>query len=480
MGNQIQKRDLIRVFVKGGIISPGDLLKIVLTAEELGASHVHFGSRQDILFPVAEKKRDTLETTFRSIQTQYDSEEEGFQNVVSSYTALDVMASTSWLAPHMYHYILDTFEYQPSIKINIVDPAQSMVPLFTGQVNFVASENENYWYCYIRRSDQDNGLWKCPKLIYSYDLVKLAHYIEQQQLLDCADNWDILWEKIEATVQLNTIRITHDLKMPSDPFPYYEGMNRMNDGKYWLGLYWRNNRYDISFLKVMCLLCQETKIGKISLTPWKSFLIKGIDRSERITWEKLLGKFGLNVRHSSLELNWHLPVLNEDALSLKNFLVRALDKQDISTYGLTFTVKSGPQILFTTVVIERNEQDENWMNDTYNILYAKDFNPNNAEYLYYAKDVRKEILPALMIEVSRMYYEQMDTSGAIFNKDNADEKKVKLIYQCPNCLTVYDEQFGDPEQQVKKGTLFMMLPDDYSCSVCGSPKSTFIERAGEN
>jgi len=67
----------------------------------------------------------------------------------------------------------------------------------------------------------------------------------------------------------------------------------------------------------MCDLCSENKIGKISITPWKSFIVKGIPQHSKLKWEKFLGKFGINVRHSMLEMNWHLPVNDKDALSLK-------------------------------------------------------------------------------------------------------------------------------------------------------------------
>jgi hypothetical protein len=64
-------------------------------------------------------------------------------------------------------------------------------------------------------------------------------------------------------------------------------MNKIGMDKYWLGLYWRNNKYDISFLKEMCELCSENKIGKISITPWKSFVVKGIPRESKLVWEKV-------------------------------------------------------------------------------------------------------------------------------------------------------------------------------------------------
>jgi len=96
----------------------------------------------------------------------------------------------------------------------------------------------------------------------------------------------------------------------------------MGINQYWLGLYWRNNQYDLKFLKA----------------PWKSFVIKGIPKESKLALEKLLGQFGINVRHSALELNWHLPVGSQKALDLKKFLVMNFDQNDISTYGMTFTI----------------------------------------------------------------------------------------------------------------------------------------------
>lgn len=46
-------------------------------------------------------------------------------------------------------------------------------------------------------------------------------------------------------------------------------------------------------------------------------------------------------------------------------------------------------------------------------------------------------------------------------------------YKCTVCDYVYDESKGDPEHDVKKGTRFDDLPDDWVCPVCGVPKSLF-------
>lgn len=470
----MQKADLVRVFVKGGIISPGDFHKTILTANELGTSYIHLGSRQDILFPLKNKNLETLAATFYAIKTNYEANGEGFQNILSSYAAVDVMPTTHWLASHTYHYILDTFDFKPKLKINITDPVQSLVPLFTGNINFVASSYDNFWYLYLRFSKLDPKPWCAPELIYGYDLAKISKAIEAIDPVKSGLAYPDIYQKVKESCSPNTQKMDQELIYPEATSPYYEGMNRIMGGKYWLGLYWRNNRFNINFLKALCELCMETNIGKISLTPWKSIIVKGIAEKDRLSWEKLLGKYGINIRHSSLELNWHLPVMDDEALEIKNYLVRALDKQDISTYGLSFSVKTKHMALFTSVAIEKAKKPHENDPDTFNILYSKDFNPNLSEYYYYVRNVAKETLPPLLIELSYKYYDQLEGRKPTESADPGMETTKKhLKYQCSSCLTLYDEKFGDPESGIPPGTSFMKLPADYCCPVCDSPKSAF-------
>src|SRR5690606_7696877 len=268
------------------------------------------------------------------------------------------------------------------------------------------------------------------------------------------------------------------------PFPYYEGMNKMNTDKYWLGLYWRNNKYDLKFLKALCELCADCKIGKICITPWKSFIIKGIPADSKLKWEKLLGNHGINVRHSQLELNCHLTVGDKSALKLKNYLVSKLDRHDISTYGLTIGISSTSKTLFyfTSIVIEHNPKittdGHHLLRDSYNIVYAKDFDPNTMEYKSYAQEIDKMELPGLLMELSKKYFEELGTQDA--NIENKSDHKTKVldlrerqVHQCVNCLTIYDEQYGDPAQNIPAATAFEQLPDSYLCPLCEEPKSHY-------
>lgn len=471
------KSDLIRAFVKGGILSPADMLRIMRISSELGNRYVLFGSRQDIMFPAKNADEKLLDRLFREIGIDYElgSDSSVYQNIVSSYVAVNISETTNWVKEDTYHFVIDNFDYKPKIKINIVDPLQTIVPLFTGEVNFIASKEENYWYLYIRDPRKGNQVECWPKLIFTQDIPKVCKALEELILNFQPFGIDELFVILQGKMRINYRMIAQKLRFPETTFPYYEGLNAMLNNQYWLGLYWRNNQYDIDFMTAACRLCQETNVGKINIIPWKAFIIKGIKASDRIRWEKLMGKFGINERHSSLELNWHLPVTDMEALELKRFLVRELDQQDISTHGLTFTIKMKREsFLFTSIVIEKNLENET--GDRYNILYAKKFNPNNIHYLTYARSVRKEVIPALLIELSKIYFRQLNPE-----KEERDEKsreqatqRSAISYQCTNCLSVYDKRYGDALNNIPPGVAFEDLPESYTCHVCDSPKKYFV------
>lgn len=470
---ETRKRDLIRAFVRGGILSPADLLRIIGISRKLGNRYVMFGSRQDIMFPSNGADANFLTGTFRAIGIDYEvgSDQSEYQNIVSSYAAVHIAETTPWVKEDTYHFVIDNFDFRPRLKINIVDPAQSIVPLFTGELNFIASREENYWYLYIRNGNRVE-CW--PNLIFTQDIAKIARILEDLVLSSPTASVNDLFALVQAKGRITYRPIREVLAYPDTIMPYYEGLNAMLNNLYSLGLYWRNNRYDTDFMSAACRLCQDTNVPKINIIPWKAFVIKGIKSADRIRWEKLMGKFGINERHSSLELNWHLPVIDNEALELKRFLVRELDQQDISTHGLTFTIKTKRDMFFfTSIVIEKNNSIEN--TERYNILYARDFNPNNIVYLVYAHNVRKEVIPALLIELSKLYFRQLnpEREPASPGAKTGASYGVSTSYQCTNCLTIYDKTYGDPFADIPPGVPFEDLPESYTCHVCDSPKDDF-------
>ncbi|MFO7991717.1 MAG: rubredoxin [Thermoplasmata archaeon] len=46
-------------------------------------------------------------------------------------------------------------------------------------------------------------------------------------------------------------------------------------------------------------------------------------------------------------------------------------------------------------------------------------------------------------------------------------------WECLVCGYVYDEDKGDPENEVNPETKFEELPEDWVCPICGAPKDQF-------
>lgn len=466
-----------RLRINGGVLSPGELKYICEAAEALGLDTISFGSRQDIIFP--EEIDESKFSLFDKIQF-VKPKRDGVENIVSSYVSTEILSSTSWLTGERYLYVLEQFKHNPKLRINVTDPKQKLVPLFTGNVNFIASDHEDYWYLYLRLPGWKKTLMY-PALIYSWDMDKIELAIENI-LIEEPETIETVFDLVIDAVETNNRTVDKPLEVPFYPFPYYEGMNRIGQDRYWLGLYWRNNRYDIPFLKAMCDLCFENKIGKISITPWKSFIVKGIPLESKLNWEKFLGKFGINVRHSMLEMNWHLPVNDEEALSLKKYLVTNFDQNDISTYGLTFGITSynSDTYNFTSIVIEKNRQPEIKgdfkIRDTYNLLYAKNFDPNTRDYILHVQDVDKVELPGLLMELSQLYFEQLGSERDEIVQTVVNEKKQQEVYQCQDCMTMYSKTFGDITKNIPANTAFESLPETYECSLCEAPKSRYKKK----
>lgn len=473
-----RKTKLSRVLTKGGVLTPSYLSEILDVAEFAGNDAVFFGSRQDILFKQTEKT-DLKIIQLKPDKFQFYAREFPFQNVVSSFVCVDILPSTAWVHSGTYLNVLDLIEYRHTLRVNLVDPKQNMVPLFSGNLNFIASQTSNYWFLYLKSKENDE-VKKWPGLIFTNDIASMAFHLEKIWMANKNLNLAQLVLELAVVFPLNTFESDEELILPEGFFPYYEGINKNeNSDTYWAGFYWRNNRYSIQFLREICRLCNQTGLGKICITPWKTFLVKGISPEHKIFWEELIGRFGINMRHSSFELNWHLPLLDEEAYNLKKFIVGKFDKFDIRTFGISFAIQTKPMELFTTAVIKVDSGIKlPGIFDvfrTYSIYYAYDFNPNSSQYVLFEQNISKSELPQKLNELTKRYYSRISFPGREAWKRLTRKKNTQtfVVHQCRSCQTIYDERFGDVLADIQAGTAFEKLPGNYICQVCECTKANF-------
>jgi [NiFe] hydrogenase assembly HybE family chaperone len=57
----------------------------------------------------------------------------------------------------------------------------------------------------------------------------------------------------------------------------------------------------------------------------------------------------------------------------------------------------------------------------------------------------------------------------------ADAKiSARAVMECKICWTAYEPEAGDETRQIRPGTPFLALPQDWSCPNCGAPKEQFM------
>jgi len=471
------KNHLIKINLPGGFASAGDLYEILLIAENAGASQIRFGNRQQLYFTINNDSLEDLETEMLRAEINYETDNDLYPNIVSSYVADTIFNQEGWLREGVYKDILDLFDYQPRLKINLVDNQQTFVPFFSGNINFIAADTNNYWFMYIRFPK--TGKQYCsPYLIYSDDIPLIAkaaeriildnkHLFYDQDPVNEHLFFKMLFNQTKATIQ----PVTEALKLPGFYLPYYEGFNKYNN-KYWLGIYRRNELFLIDFLKDVCLLCLKTRVGQLYSTPWKSIIIKGIDPVVRNEWGIILSKYHLNVRHAANELNWQIEDICGEGLELKKELVREFEDADLRTYQLCFAIKTQPKTGLSGSIIIKKDKD-----DLFDILHTQDFNLNSKDYITYKKCVNRKDLGNQLIDLCHIYHNSLfnENEFSILDAGNIKElpKKQDLIYECKNCKTQYDKDYGDTLNGIAVGTNFLEINDNYCCPVCDSGKEDF-------
>jgi rubredoxin len=60
----------------------------------------------------------------------------------------------------------------------------------------------------------------------------------------------------------------------------------------------------------------------------------------------------------------------------------------------------------------------------------------------------------------------------------ATETQTVDRYECLTCGYIYEPDQGDDKRDVPPGTVFIDVPQDWRCPVCGAPKSRFRSIGG--
>jgi len=477
----------------GGIIFPGHMRNILVAAAIAKIRYVRFGLRQQLLIDTTSQNISILTTELDKMEIAYQISGDIYPNIISSYPAEGIFIRNSWLSEGVYRDIFDTIDFMPRVKVNICDKNQSFTPMLTGNINWVASEAEHYWHLIIR-FPKTNVVYEWDHLCYTNNIAAVTKQVEQCIQNDSTafiDNENASGEKLFASLDTEDLILkpsAQKVTLSSFNLPYYEGLNRYNN-KYWLGIYRRDELFSVAFLKKMCLLCIATKLGQLCCTSWKTIIIKGIDEQDKHLWNELLEEFKVNMRHGANELNFQVEDNCAAGLELKSYLVKHLIIDDIRTFGICFGIKTRKKSeVFSSILVRRRHL----LNlpfiklfPVYDILCAKNFNPNERTGEIFSSSNPKALLPEQLRRAVIKFYNYRssaiakDQLKAGISPERVAVKEPEYLYQCQNCLTVYDEILGETESNIPPGTLFNDLPDSFCCALCEAEKQQFTRIAKE-
>ncbi|MBO9675687.1 MAG: rubredoxin [Sphingobacteriaceae bacterium] len=474
----------------GGIISPGNLYNILVAASKARIQYVRFGLRQQLLLDTTSYNIAIFTGELDKLGIDYEVDTNNFPNIISSYPAEEIFIHKTWLTEGVYKDILDDIDFKPSLKVNICDSDQSFTPMLTGNINWIASsQSEHYWHLIIR-FPKTNVTYEWDQLCYTNHIAQVTKVIEaiiKNNPMRFADNALANGEELFAQFDRQNFILKpaeNTVALSSFNLPYYEGLNRYNN-KYWLGIYRRDELFSIAFLKKLCQLCLDTKLGQLCCTPWKTIIIKGIDEKDKNLWNSLLEEFEINMRHAANELNFQIEDNCNEGLALKNFLVKHLSIDDTRTFGICFGIKTRRKSeVFSSILIQKRHLISFFgikLFPVYDILCAKDFNPNertgeifsrNNPVFLLPEQVRRSIFKFHKYRLSAI---KTGRQKQVFTTEETIKNDSEFLYQCNNCLTVYNERIGEIENNINPGTQFKDLPESYCCALCEGEKDNFTK-----
>jgi|GEM_PF-687860 len=478
------KKISVEVYCNGGIVSPGELRKIAMAAQQFGATHLQLGNRQEIRFAIHAEAIEEFNVRFKLLSLPYSIGVHKNFNIISSCLVKDILKTRVWLTEGEYRDILQSFDFQPAIAINVIDPDQYAIPLFTGVLNFVASVIEDYWNVYFSLPQQGEQGWM-PILIQSDKIASFSMFV--QTCIHAQDQIS-LSELMDELYQLDTWNFKKVDSYPVIPeyhfFPV-EGFHPSGNS-HWLGIFNKHNEFSISLIDAICVEALESNLGTIYITPWDSFLLKNISTERILPWENLLGLYDVNTGHAAHELNWNMNEWNDNSNEIRAYVNDYFRSKDKRTEGLIIGVNNDPNDNFYSIKIVEEALFTLFGRSffsMYHLRFKEDFNPNNPVDKSFMDYIQKKNLPEFISYLTLEYYSKkkaiVDKTKKISDKKNIpaiikQKITIELVYQCSTCLTLYDPKYGDVDEGIVAGTLFEELPQNYSCPVCSNSKKGFI------
>ena len=450
-------------------------------AAELAMVHgngcITLGSRQEIILgEIQSQSRDRVRRELGSLLVEHHPRR---PNIVTTRPVAGRAGRTPWLSDGAYESVLSQFMTAPAIPVNLSDPRQGVLPLYTGQINFIASPEPGYWHVSFNARGQLRPIVLSTAV--HGDGVPAATFVVQNAImhdnaLDLPELQRTLVENLGGLARElpPSVAVRHDEVRPVEGFEF----DAQSDC-YTLGIPVLAQPLPGAFLVDLCLAARGLSIATAGLTPWQSLLIHGISSSARADFERLLLRHRVSIHTGAWDSACFQDIHTPGAVKAGAELLSALNQNFPHPGGLRIGLTDHCGVIPDTPIVVRAETPPaRWPfrpEPRFNVYVRENFDRFNPMLISCATGVGAGRMRHVVLDlVERFGAGQAAGVPLATQLLPAPLRGVALIHQCAECHTEYSEQYGDPLGGIDAGTPFAELPANWNCPTCGATQSKYI------
>ncbi|MDD7987504.1 rubredoxin [Lentisphaera marina] len=453
-------KNLLTINAPGGMLTPNDLLKLV---EPESVDGFILGRRQNILIDYPGSPQGL------SRRVNVDKVPLIHPNIICSHASggIDLEKNDWAYINEDYQTIFDSFNFKPTISVSICSYQQSMFALFSSKLNFISSDIEGLWHLVIMLKEKRVLLPHLFKTTQVAPAVQaMQKFIEDDQFITSHH----LAELLEASLPLSENKST-ELILPPLLNRDFEGFTTMKNGRLALNIFSNHRPWKREFIQDFAKLAKDQGLNRLYVTAGRSLLMKHISKKDLHSWEALLGRHNISIRHSEQDLAWIVPSHKPNAIKLKEQLIQELNREGFACHGLNIAIDPRDSDCGAPIIIYTSK---NFMSLSCKVIYKPNFDYRSSGFKTAGKNLNFDGLITCLRDLQQQFHNrQIDSSGLRIQAISLEENQPEH-YQCPDCLGEYHKNTGDPDNDIAPNTDFIDLPVYWSCDLCECPKTRFI------
>ena len=371
-----------------------------------------------------------------------------------------------WLSAGAFRDLLESFRSPPRRSIALTDPSQVYLPAFLGEINFLAMDQRDQWKIRLALP-QFGGELLLPGAVRSLDVSRAVDIIEHY--VDLATPDDDPSESARAvTKALEPLRLPAPAAVIPDFGRYKSPANALvvpipEDGI----------RSD--FCLDLCVWAARRPGISVSLTPWRTFLVRGPSEVEMRELRSLL------IRRRVVETcgPWRSHFFSLLPEGGAEWLCGALEAKCLVDAGLSIGVvpedEPAPDV---HVLVRQGPRTTQWgtvRSARYTVQRRGSYDARSGPWIGVATHVGQGELASVVLRAIETLIgsPNVETSADTEPEGAAAPDIAVPRHRCRSCLSEYDAAYGDPAGRIAPGILFSLLSEDWCCPVCGGPKSDY-------